>query len=60
MLLLVAMYLAAMALFEIVPKKYKFICLLFAAGFFAALMVIGETGFMLLGFIIVYDFLHFV
>ncbi|MBP5417825.1 MAG: hypothetical protein J6Y58_09940 [Clostridiales bacterium] len=56
-LLLVAMYLAAMALFEIVPKKYKFICLLFAAGFFAALMVIGETGFMLLGFIIVYDFL---
>lgn len=56
-LFLTAMYLASMALFEIVPKKCKFICLIFSAGFFSVLMAIGETEFMLLGFIIVYDFL---
>ena len=56
-LLLVAMYLASMALFEIVPKKCKFICLVFSAGFFATLMALGETEFMLLGFVIIYDLL---
>lgn len=56
-LLLLAMYLASMALFEIVPKKSKFVCLIVSAGFFTALMALGETGFMLLGFIIVYDLL---
>ena len=56
-LLLAAMYLASMAIFEIVPKKYKFVCIAVSAGFFAALMVLHETGFMLLGFVVVYDFL---
>ena len=56
-LLLVAMYLASMCFFEIVPKKYRFLPLLLAAAFFAVLMALGETGFMLLGFITVYDFL---
>ena len=56
-LLLVAMYLASMCFFELVPKKYKFLFLILAAGFFAVLMFLGESGFMLLGCIIVYDFL---
>ena len=56
-LLLVAMYLASMCIFEIIPKKYRFLPLLFAAGSFGGLMALGETGFMLMGFIIVYDFL---
>ena len=56
-LLLVTMYLASMALFEIVPKKCKFICLVFSAGFFATLMALSETEFMLLGFVIIYDLL---
>ena len=56
-LLLVAMYLASMCFFEIIPRKYRILPLLLAAAFFAVLMAIGETGFMLLGFITVYDFL---
>lgn len=56
-LLLVAMYLASMSFFELVPRKFKFIFLACAACIFTALMVLGETGFMLLGYIIVYDLL---
>ena len=56
-LFLMAMYLASMCIFEIVPRKYRFILLIMASGFFSALMALGETGFMLLGFVIVYDFL---
>lgn len=56
-LLLVAMYLASMCFFELVPRKLKFIFLAVAACIFTALMVLGESGFMLLGYIIVYDLL---
>ena len=56
-LLLVSLYLSSMVVYEVFSKKQKFICLLLAAGFFCALMALGETGFILFGFLIIYDFL---
>ena len=56
-LLLFSLYLSAMGAFEVGKKKYKFLCLLLAAAFYIVLMVLGETGFLLLGFVILYDFL---
>ena len=56
-LLLVSLYLSSMVVYEVFSKKQKFICLILATGFFSGLMALGETGFILFGFLIIYDFL---
>lgn len=56
-LLLFSLYLAAMGAFEAGARKFKFLCLISAAVFYIGLMVMGETGFLLLGFLILYDLL---
>lgn len=59
-LLLVSLYMASMALGEVFPKKYKVFFLIGGAALFAGLMLLGETSFILLGYLTVYEFLSLI
>ena len=56
-LLLVSLYLSSMVIFSVVAKKYRIFFLLAALGFSAGLYALGETAFVFLGFLVIYDFL---
>ncbi|MBR4818602.1 MAG: hypothetical protein IKZ74_00940, partial [Clostridiales bacterium] len=56
-LLLASLYIAVMAFGELVPEKYRFVCVLLGIVVFAVMMLLGEKSFILLGFFSAYELL---